>query len=103
MVSARIEIVLAATILSGCVTMTAPVSMGENRYLITLNARGGFQSDGELLTQSIGKANEFCNAQGKRAEITNTQSTGVQMWTPQNNQVVFACVATDSAPLKPSK
>jgi hypothetical protein len=53
--------------LSGCVTVTEPVSMGENRYLITLNARGGFQSDGELLTQSINHANDFCARQGKRA------------------------------------
>ncbi|WP_146166013.1 hypothetical protein [Stenotrophobium rhamnosiphilum] len=72
--------------------MTDPVSMGENRYLVTLNARGGFQSDGELLSRSITKANEFCQAKGLRAEIADTKNTGVQMWTPQNNQVIFSCI-----------
>jgi hypothetical protein len=79
-------------LLAGCVNLTEPVSMGENRYMITLNARGGFQSDGELLSRSIQKAHEFCRAQGHRAEISTTQTSGVQMWTPQNNQVVFTCV-----------
>ena len=86
-------ITLVASIsLTACVTMTEPVSMGENRYMLTLNARGGFQSDGALLSQSIQKANEFCRLKGQRAEIANTQTSGVQMWTPQNNQVVFKCI-----------
>jgi hypothetical protein len=82
----------AIIVLSACVTMTEPVSMGENRYMITLNARGGFQSDGELLSRSVQRANEFCQSKGRRAEISNTQTGGVQMWTPQNNQVVFSCI-----------
>ena len=77
---------------AGCVNMTEPVSMGENKFMITLNARGGFQSDGELLSRTIQRANEFCRNQGRKAEITNTQTSGVQMWTPQNNQVAFTCI-----------
>jgi hypothetical protein len=80
-----------AAVLVACVSTTEPVSMGENRYMITLNARGGLQSDGELLSHTIEKANEFCRQQGRRAEIVTTQTSGVQMWTPQNNQVVFSC------------
>jgi hypothetical protein len=83
-----------AIILSGCVTVTDPVSMAENRYMITLNAHGGFQSDGELLSRSVQRANQFCQAQGLRAEIASTQTGGVQMWTPQHNQVLFSCVGT---------
>ena len=83
---------IASASLTACVTMTDPVSMGENRYMLTLNARGGFQSDGALLSQSIQKANEFCQIKGLRAEIANTQTSRVQMWTPQNNQVVFTCI-----------
>lgn len=81
-----------ALLVAGCVTVTDPVRMGKNRYIVTLNARGGFESDGELLTQSIQRANEFCNSQGLLAEVASTQTKGVQMWTPQNNQVVFSCV-----------
>ncbi len=88
----RLLALVAATIsLGGCVSMTEPVSMGENKYMITLNAHGGFQSDGELLTRSVQKANEFCQAQGRKAEIIKTETGGVQMWTPQHNQVVFSC------------
>lgn len=84
-------ILIAISILAGCVSITDPVAMGEGRYMITLNARGGFSNDGELLTQSINKANEFCFANGKEAKILETSHSGVQMWTPQNNQVVFTC------------
>lgn len=80
-----------ALAVTGCVSMTDPVAMGEGRYLITLNARGGMQSDGELLAQTITKANQFCAAQNKTASIISTKSSGVQMWTPQDNQVVFKC------------
>lgn len=83
---------IAAVLLAACVTMTEPVSMGKDRYMITLNARGGFQSDGELLSRSVQKANEFCQDRGRKAEIADTKTSGVQMWTPQNNQVVFSCI-----------
>lgn len=82
----------AAFFLSACVTITDPVPMGEGRYMITLNARGGFTGNGELLTKTIGKANAYCANQGLTAVIVTTDTTGVQMWTPQNNQVVFRCV-----------
>jgi hypothetical protein len=68
-----------ALLMTGCVTVTDPVAMGEGRYLITLNARGGFQNDGELLTQSVKKANDFCGGQGLHATVLSTQTTGVQM------------------------
>ena len=87
----QIIIGASAIFLAACVTVTDPVQVGDNRYLVTLNARGGFQSDGQLLTQSIQKANSYCEAQGKRAEVEKTEVSGVQMWTPQNNQVFFSC------------
>lgn len=80
-------------LMTGCVSVTDPVAMGEGRYLITLNARGGLQSDGELLAQTVKRANDFCAAQGLHANVVSTQTTGVQMWTPQNNQVVFKCAS----------
>ncbi|WP_143188691.1 hypothetical protein [Burkholderia ubonensis] len=80
-------------LMTGCVSVTDPVAMGEGRYLITLNARGGLQSDGELLAQSVQRANDFCAARGLHADVVSTQTSGVQMWTPQNNQVIFKCVS----------
>ncbi len=77
--------------------MTDPVPMGDGRYMVSMNAHGGFQSDGELLTQSINRANQFCASQGKIAEVLDTHASGVQGWTPQNNQVVFKCAASIEA------
>jgi hypothetical protein len=45
----RLNLVLLVALVSGCVSVTQPVAIGEGRYLITLNARGGLTSDGELL------------------------------------------------------
>ncbi len=89
--------VAALFLLAGCVSVTPPVSMGQGRYMISLNAHGGFQGSGELLTQTIARANEFCVAQRMHANVLTTHMSGVQMWTPQDNQVVFRCVS-DKAP-----
>ena len=83
----------ASLLLAGCVTTTDPVSMGGGRYMITLNARGGFQSNGTLITETVQRANNFCATQGKSANVLSTETKGVQMWTPPNNRVVFECVS----------
>ena len=85
--------VILASFLSACVSLTEPVALDDKgTYLITLNAHGGFHNDGELLNESIEKAKEFCFQRGMNADIKNTQSSGTQLWTPQNNQVTFTCV-----------
>lgn len=79
-------------ILVGCVSLTAPVSVGKDTYMIGLGARGGFSSDAELLAESIRAASSFCATQGKEIEVQSSSSSGVQMWTPQSNQVIFKCL-----------
>jgi hypothetical protein len=81
--------------MSGCVTMTEPTPIGDGRYLVTLNARGGFQSDGELLNQTISRANTFCAGlgAGQVANVVSSDAGGTQGWTPQHNQAVFRCEA----------
>lgn len=83
---------LAALALSGCVTPTAPVSMGEDRYMIGTNARGGFSSNSQILAETIQRAQAFCATMNKRAVVENTNTSGSQGWTPQDAQVVFRCV-----------
>lgn len=85
-------IFLLTTLLTACVTISDPVSLGDDRYMLHLNARGGFSSDGELLEETIKQANAFCASQNKKAVILNTETSGTQMWTPQNNKVVFKCI-----------
>jgi hypothetical protein len=91
----RIYLLAALVTLPGCVTTTDPTPIGEGRYMVTLNAHGGFQSDGELLNQTIAKARAFCLSQnGSTLDVVNTDHGGTQMWTPQHNQVVFRCTPT---------
>lgn len=86
-------ILLAASLaISGCMTMTSPVPTGPDSWMIGLGARGGFQSDADLLAQSITKAGQFCAGMGKRMEVTNTSASGTQGWTPQSNTVTFRCL-----------
>jgi len=82
-------------LLTGCVSITDPVPMGKDTYMISLNARGGFSSNGQLLANTIKKAGDFCSSQGLNVEVLNTGSTGVQGWTPQDTQVIFRCLLSD--------
>ena len=83
----------ASLALSGCVSVTSPVPIGQDAWMIGLGARGGFQSDAELLSQSVSAAGQFCAKQGRRVEVMTTSASGTQMWTPQSNTVTFKCLA----------
>jgi len=85
---------LALLMLSGCVNMTDPVPVGKDTYMMGLGARGGFSSDAELMAQTIKAAGAFCESQGRNIEVQSSSSSGVQMWTPQSNQVIFKCVSS---------
>jgi len=85
--------IAASVLLVGCVTVTDPVPVGKDTYMIGLGAHGGFSSDAELLSQSIKAATAFCASQHRTIEVQSTNASGVQMWTPQSNQVFFKCVA----------
>jgi ATP-dependent protease HslVU (ClpYQ) peptidase subunit len=88
----RAAFIATIAVLSGCTTVTEPVAVGKDTYMIGLGARGGFSTDAELMSQSIKAAGDFCASQNRRIEVQSTQSKGVQMWTPQSNQVIFKCV-----------
>ena len=83
----------AALALSGCTTMTAPVPVGTDTYMMGLSARGGLTSDTELLAQTMRAARAFCGHLGRHMELQTSSASGTQGWTPQGNQVVFRCVA----------
>jgi hypothetical protein len=91
----KLAVGVATLCLSGCMQVTAPVSVGKDTYMMGLGARGGFSSDAELLAKTIQTAGQFCTAQGRRIEVVSSNSSGVQMWTPQSNQVVFKCLAAE--------
>lgn len=84
---------LATISLGGCVSFSEPVQTAPDpdTYLITMDPLGGLQGSGELLTQTIQRANTFCASQGRHAVVQTTETQGVQGWTPQENHVVFRC------------
>jgi hypothetical protein len=87
-----------ALLLTGCVSIEEPVLVGKDTYLLSLGARGGMSSNGRLLTESIKSAGAFCAAKGLNLSVQSVESSGVQGWTPQGNQVVFYCLSdTDPA------
>ncbi len=79
--------------LAGCTTVSDVVPTGKDTYMVGSTARGGFTGDAEVKAQAIKRASEFCAAQGKIAQVTGSSSSGTQMWTPQNAEVQFACIA----------
>lgn len=82
-----------AALLTGCSTVSEVVPTGKDTYMVGSSARGGFTSDAEVKALAVKRANEYCAAQGKRAQVLSSSSSGVQMWTPQNSEVQFSCVA----------
>ncbi len=87
-------VVLAAFLLASCVSVTEPVSVGKDTYMMGLGAHGGFQTDAELMATTLHAASDFCTAQHRTMEVQSTSAHGTQMWTPQSNEVVFKCVAS---------
>lgn len=85
-------IIAAAVVLTGCTSISPVTPTGPNSYMVGSNAHGGLTSDTEVKALAINRANEFCAAQGKTAQVTGSTSSGVQMWTPQNSEVQFTCV-----------
>ena len=65
--------------------------------MMGLGARGGFSSDAELLARTIQAAGAFCTSQHRTIQVVSTSSSGVQMWTPQSNQVMFKCIAPEGS------
>jgi hypothetical protein len=55
---------LAAISVGGCVWFSEPVQTAPDTYLIPRDARGGLHGSGDLLTQTIQRANTFCASQG---------------------------------------
>ena len=88
----KLTILTLAALAQACSSVSEVVPTGRDTYMVGSNARGGFTSDVEVKALAIRRANEFCAGQGKLAQVTDSTSSGTQMWTPQNAQVNFACI-----------
>ena len=91
---------LMAVAIAACSTPADVVKTGPTTYRVRTTAGGGNPSDAEIKTRGIARANEFCEAQGKRAVINVGQSTGWHLFSVQTAEVQFFC--DDRLPVRPA-
>ena len=90
----------AVVAIAACSTPSEIVKTGPTTYRVRTDAGGGNPSDAEIKTRGIARANEFCDAQGKRAVINVGQSSGWHLFSVQTAEVQFFC--DDPLPPPPS-
>jgi hypothetical protein len=90
---------LVAVAMAACSTPSEIVKTGATTYRVRTDAGGGNPSDAEIKTRGIARANEFCEAQGKRAVINVGQSSGWHLFSVQTAEVQFFC--DDPLPARP--
>jgi hypothetical protein len=86
--------------LAACSTPSEIVKTGPNAYRVRTDAGGGNPNDAEIKTRGIARANEFCDAQGKRAVINVGQSSAWHLFSIQTAEVQFFC--DDRLPPRPA-
>jgi hypothetical protein len=96
----RAAICLAAGALVACSTPSDIVKTGPTTYRVRTDAGGGNPSDADIKSRGIARANEFCDAQGKRAVIDVGVSQGWHFWSVQTAEVRFFC--DDRLPAPPA-
>jgi hypothetical protein len=77
--------------LAACSTPSDIVKTGPATYRVRPDASGANASDADIKSRGIARANEFCDAQGKRAVIDVGQSQGWHLWSVQTAEVRFFC------------
>lgn len=85
-------LLIALLALAGCATTSDVMDVGQGNYMVGTSVRGGLTSDTEVKAGVIRRATAYCTAMQKKMELVSSTSSGVQMWTPQNAEVIFRCV-----------
>jgi hypothetical protein len=93
-------IAILALALAACSTPSEIVKTGPNAYRVRTSAGGGSPSDAEIKTRGIARANEYCDAQAKRAVINVGQSSAWHLFSVQTAEVQFFC--DDRLPPRPA-
>ncbi len=94
----RIPVLFVLLVLGGCSTVPDIVKAGPETYRVRPDAGGGSPTDDEIKERGIRRANEFCEAQGKRAVVTVGQTTSWFVLGLQSAEVSFYCDERKAAP-----
>ena len=87
----RASIALIAIAVAACSTPSDIVKTGPTTYRVRPDASAANPSDADIKSRGIARANEFCDAQGKRAVIDVGLSQGWHLWSVQTAAVRFFC------------
>jgi hypothetical protein len=96
----RASIGLFVLAIAACSTPSDVVKTGPTTYRVRTDAGGGTPSDADIKSRGVARANEFCDAQGKRAVIDVGHSQGWHLWSVQTAEVRFFC--DDRMPGRPT-
>lgn len=88
----QVAAIATGLIITGCASVTEPVSIGDNLYLVNSQTSGSFYSWGETKNLAITKANEFCGKQGKLMTLEGEEYSGARSWVPIEAHIKFKCV-----------
>jgi hypothetical protein len=91
----KIKICALALLLTGCVTTSDVVSMGNDQYLITGHASGGLNA-GKGTAAAAQKAAAYCNAQGKSMVLVNSEFHGMAAVGGESTSFLFRCSSATS-------
>jgi hypothetical protein len=88
----NIKICALALALSGCVTTSDIVPMGNDQFFLTGHASSGLNA-GKGTAAAVEKASAYCKAHGKAVEIVNTEFHGMAAVGGESTSLVFRCTA----------
>jgi hypothetical protein len=87
----RASLGLIVVAVAACSTPSDIVKTGPTTYRVRSDAGGVAPSDADIKSRGIARANEFCDAQGKRAVIDVGLTQGWHLWSVQTAEVRFFC------------
>jgi hypothetical protein len=79
-------------VLAGCAATSDVVPTGADTYMVTAHGVMGQSSGGEQKVIAFGKANSYCQSQGKTVQQVTVQDTPGGFGQIASAQVEFRCV-----------
>ena len=93
--------VVAAAVLSGCVSTSEVLEMGKDTYSVSATA-DGMRSAASARQRAFEAGREMCTKQGKRFMLANESTSPTRMWIDTTVDVTFRCLnENDSEYVRP--
>ncbi|QGZ62107.1 hypothetical protein [Paraburkholderia acidisoli] len=80
------------TLVAGCVSTSEVTQIGKDTYTVGTTARGGLNSRAEIMATTVKIAAQYCTSLNKKMQLSHSDASGVQGWTPVETDIVFQCL-----------